>query len=117
MNKELQEVLDLVKGTTADALKVTFSIGSNTYNINQGIDNNIHLQPYNSVKVGSIANGVYLRKNESGVVQTMGTIKITNTTKHTVNLYSLFSAPRDISINEIKKSKRIFELKNYFNEY
>lgn len=116
MDKDLVELLDLVKGTTADAIKVSFTIGSNTYNITQGIDNDIHLQPYGSVKAGAIANGPYLRRLETGPVQTMGVIKITNTTKHTVNLYSMFAAPRDKAIHNIIKSRRVFDLENYYNE-
>jgi len=116
MDKDLVELLDLVKGTTADALKVSFTIGSNTYNVTQGIDNDIHLQPYGSVKAGAIANGPYLRRLETGPVQTMGVIKITNTTKHTVNLYSMFAAPRDKAIHNIIKSRRVFDLENYYSE-
>lgn len=115
ISNQLTEVQDTLAGSSTTALKVQVIVDNIIYNLEAGIETQIHLTPYSSIIAGDIASGSAYKPIDGGPAQTSGIIKISNSTNHNLNLYSIFPGPRDLAIQDIKASKRKFETIDYYN--
>lgn len=112
MDAVITALQDEILGTTADSLSVTLNVGESNNILYPFQTNNISVESYSTFtgsSDGTIANGAYEYNTETGIVSTVLNLIITNTSQHTVKLYSIFPGGRDISIIDLVNSKYIKE--------
>lgn len=115
MDNILTRLQDEILGSSTDSLTIVISNGNVINNIYPWQVNNISVQPYDifssstSDKNALISEGVY--NYEKGIVSTILNITITNTSNHTVKLYSMFPGNRDVELGNLVNSK--FTLTDY----
>lgn len=105
MADDILEVQDLLKGTTSDAIKVSFVVDNVTTIIQPDVANTVQLPAYAGIKdIGTeIPTGTVYKQND--IVYAIGMINITNVSEHTVRLFSMFPASRDIFLSKIKNTR------------
>ena len=111
MNTSITQLQDEIMGSSADNIQVSISIGDVVNRLHAFQDNQIHVEEWREFegKDGSYVNGIYTVKD--GLVSTILNLALTNTSEHTMKIYSMFPGNRDISINTA--SSTIFDKAHY----
>lgn len=115
LDNKIVAVEDIIQGTSAEVLQVSVIVDKTIHTLDSGVDNVIHLMPYADVEPGKIATGAYHKQKDQDPVIVGGSIRLTNTSKHTVNLFSMFPGPYTDAIDEGDNIKSIYE-KNIYTE-
>lgn len=107
LSNNITAIMDDLKGTHSDALRISFLCDNVEYELLPDIQNVVQLPAYNAVAklADNIPTGAAYNKN--GVVYVTGQIKILNTTQHTVRLFPVIPGARDKFIQHKLKDKRI----------
>lgn len=91
LNDRVIEMMDLIKGTTSNALEVSVIVDGQITKLTPGYETIVFLPAYESVAEMEISGGSIKR---NGIVTTEPKISIKNVSDTTVNLYPLFPGPR-----------------------
>ena len=123
MDTSIQELRDEVMGTSAEDLLVSIVNGDVTNKLYPMQDNYIAVESYKEfgrttekgepISTESQINGTYDYNEDTGVVSTILNLVLTNTSDHTMKVYSMFPGSRSKIINELKHSK--FPIEEYCN--
>lgn len=109
MDSLLTTLQDEILGSSSEALSLSLNIGDNNNILYPYQTNNIIVESYstftNSQDDATISNGAYDYNSTSGIVSVVLNLVISNTSQHTVKLYSLFPGNRDNSIYKLKNTK------------
>lgn len=102
MHGDIVELQDMIHGTTSEALRVMCTLDGISHEIAPDIDNVIQLPAFSSIKESDekIPTGSAFRYG--AVVYCPATITLSNTTNHTVHLFSMFPGARTIFIKNAK---------------
>jgi hypothetical protein len=113
MSADIAELQDALENTSSEVIDIKFIVDGSASTLLPDINNVIQLPAWISVSETEegIPTGASYKKDD--VVYSTGSMVVTNTTEHTVYLFSVFPGPRDMSISDIKTSRRIFDPKNY----
>lgn len=120
MSDDITKLSDEVLDLSSEWLSVSVSIGEVTTQLSSSRDNRIPLESYDQFVTINEANdniknlistGVYQWNKDTKIVSTVANLNISNMSKHTVKLYSLFPGARTTLIKDLKFS--IFDRKNY----
>lgn len=102
MDGKLTEILDMIQGTTSNALDVACIVDNISINIQPDINNVIQLPAYSTIQASAdkIPTGTAWKDENTGVAYVNVSIVLKNRSQHTVNLFSPVPGPRDMSIIE-----------------
>lgn len=97
MSGDITELKDMIIGTTSDALQVMCTVDGIGTTLAPDIDNVIQLPAYSAIADSSeqIPTGGAFKF--MGVAYAPTNITITNTTQHTIHLFSMFPGARDLA--------------------
>ena len=114
MNTSITQLQDEVMGSSADNIQASVAIGDVLNHLQAFQDNQIHVEEWREFegKDGSYVNGIYSVKDN--VVSTILNLTLSNTSEHTMKIYSMFPGNRDTPINSA--SSTIFDKKHYCDE-
>lgn len=117
MNNIIIGLQDEILGTSSDALTVSIVNGVTNNELLPYQTNNISVESYNifanQIDNELIADGIYDYDSKTGIVSTVLNIVLSNTSQHTVKLYSLFPGSRDNSIGDLKSNNVKFNQSDY----
>ena len=114
MDKLLSELNDIVKGSTSESLSISIVNGDNINTLYPWQNNNISVDAYNTFNVDKdmdITSGTY--DIQGYLVSTILNIVIKNTSKHIVNLFSIFPGSKDASINSLPNENTKYMKSDY----
>lgn len=105
LNNSVIQLQDEILGTTAESISVNIVNGDVSNKILPNQSNNINVESYNEFvnQTGVSSEGTYIYEN--GIVSTVLNILLTNTSQHSVKIYSLFPGSRDKNINDLVNAK------------
>ena len=116
MNTSITQLRDEIMGSSADNIQVSISIGDVVNRLHAFQDNQIHVEAWREFGVNSDesedndnkqVDGIYtVTKNGNDYgVSTILNLILTNTSEHTMKIYSMFPGNRDTSINEVSSTR------------
>lgn len=114
MDSNIIELMDMIQGTTSEALRVVCTVDGVSTEIAPDIDNAIQLPAYSSIQDSSekIPTGSAFRMG--GVVYAPVTVTITNVTNHAVHLFPMFPGSRDTYIKDA--TYKVFNVAGFFGK-
>ena len=115
MDTSIQELRDEVMGSNAEGLFISIINGDAINKLYPMQDNYISVAAYNELNSDSgkkELNGIY-DLDENGVASTILNLVLTNTSEHTMKIYSMFPGARNNKINDIINSKFKFNINEY----
>ena len=115
MHGDIIELQDMIQGTTSEALRVMCTLDGISHEIAPDIDNVIQLPAFGSIKESEekIPTGATFKYG--AVVYCPATITLSNTTEHTVHLFSMFPGARTTWLYNAKHSR--FKKDEFVDEF
>lgn len=107
MDKNVAEIMSLIKGTESDALEVYAIINGVDSQIQPDIKNPVSLPAYNSMEDGSYSGTTY---KENGVMRCTITIELRNSSSTTMRLFSMFPGARDTYLSDIGDKYGLYDV-------
>lgn len=105
MDSKITSISDEILGSSAETLSVSINNGDASNSLYPYQVNNILVEAYSSftkqTEEGEVADGNYIL-DKTGLLTTVLNLTITNTSSHTVKLFSLFPGGRDNNIFDLK---------------
>ena len=105
MHGDIIELQDMIQGTTSGALRVMCTIDGIAHEVAPDIDNVIHLPAFISIVESDekVPTGSAFKKDD--IVYSPATITLSNTTEHTVHLFSMFPGARTTWLYDAKHTR------------
>ena len=105
MHNNIVSIQDTLQGTTSEALTVSFIIDGVNNILSPDINNIVQLPAFNTIK--DLGDGIPTGSSykTGGVVYTTGLISLTNTTEHSLRIFSMFPGARDLAIADLVHTK------------
>lgn len=106
MNDELVRLTDEINGTTADQIQVSIDYDNSSILLSPYEKSRIILKNYGSFEneTGSVI-GNYDWDETTHVASIMCTIKLTNTSDHSLKIFPMFPGGNDVKLNDLKTYK------------
>lgn len=101
MDGKLTEALDMLQGTTSEALSVSLVVDNISIALQADVDNVIQLPAYCNIKPTEEKIPTGTAYNYNGVVYCPTTIILKNNTSHIVNLFSVMPGARDVFLYKL----------------
>lgn len=121
MDADIIQLQDEILGTAADAIQVSIAIGDGNNILNPWQINKISVQDWGSLygSAQDIATpenpiatiGSYEFDTLTGVASVILNLTLTNISKRTIKLYSMFPGSKDVTLNNLKRYR--FDPKDY----
>lgn len=115
LDGKLTEVLDMIQGTTSEALDVTCIVDNTAISLQADVDNVIQLPAYNGIKETKdkekVPTGTAF--NIGGMVYVPASIMLRNNTQHIVNIFSMVPGARSIFILDMEDKKMRWTKDNF----
>lgn len=115
IDSAITEIQDTIEGTTSESLSVTLTVESTVNTLDPDVDNSIQLPAYSSVTSEDVYTGTAILNGD--VVEIMGVLGIGNKSEHTVNIFSMFPASRDMYIGELDESHVKYDQTDFVPNY
>lgn len=110
LDASITELFDEILGSNSEHISVSISNDENDVDLVPFVVNNISVASYDNFRgeldsSDLISSGSYSYNTDNGFVTTILNLTLTNTSNHSIKLYSLFPGSRDVNINDLQNVK------------
>lgn len=113
LDASITELFDEILGSNSEHISVSISNNENDIDLIPYVVNNMYVASYDNFIGDSsqnemddlISSGSYSYNTVTGLVTTILNLTLTNTSNHSVKLYSLFPGSRDTNISDLRNVK------------